>query len=263
MHPIIIENKLRSIQSGLKCRVAEAAKIGIGALLAVVEVAHVISGYDNAQRLKSVEGIGGALLHAHRSELKSELEAIYRHSKGLMSGGLNQLSEHDQRMLHDQCQTLMKLRAQWRADFKHRLAGIKSAEAGWLDTLLRRKEEGLQKDREAKARAVLDAIEIVQLMHFSLMLQMALAGAAGRMEEFREAILPDECHDWRELKEFSLKRACEICGYTYCQPVEFLPFLDAVSDLTRFWSPDRWSKEQSRVVRERETPKTKKEDTPE
>ena len=65
------------------------------------------------ERLKKVDGSVDALLHAHQSELKSRLKAIYGHCKELINGDLTQLSEHDQRVLHGQCLSLMELRARW------------------------------------------------------------------------------------------------------------------------------------------------------
>ena len=187
--PTLVDGKTgRILKIGrVPSQARKVASVSAGAALVIVEAAHMISGYDNAQRLKKVEGVADALLHAHKSELKSQLEAIYRHCKELINGDLNQLSENDQRELHRQCPKLMEIRARWRDDFEHRMRQIKKAEAGMVDTILVwRKDEALRKDREAKAKDAIDALEIVQLMHFSLMLQMCLAGASGRMESFRD-----------------------------------------------------------------------------
>ena len=227
----------------------KVASVSAGAALVIVEAAHMISGRDNAKRLKKVEGAVDALLHAHKSELKSRLEAIYRHCKELISGDLSHLSEHDQRELHQQCQSLMELRARWRDDFKHRLGQIKKAEPGMINEILWwRKDEAYLKDREEKAKDAIDALEIVQLMHFSLMLQMCLAGASGHMEAFQAGTLRDECQSWRELMEFTSKRAMEICEHKYLAPPEFKPILDAMSDLVGFWSPARWEEDRRRHI---------------
>ena len=222
-----------------------------GTALVIVEAAHMISGYDNAQRLKKVEGAVDALVHAHKSELKSRLEAIYSHSKERIGGDLNRLSEHDQNVLYGKCEDLVELRARWRDDFRHRLGQIKTAEPGFMNKVLWwRKDEAHRKDREAKAKDAVDALEVVQLMHFSLMLQMSLAGASGHLEDFQKFTLPDECHKWSALMKFTSERAGEICGTS--DPAEFAPFLEAVSDLVRFWSPNHWKEERRRLVFERE-----------
>ena len=214
----------------------------------------MISGHDNAQRLKKVERAVDALVHAHQSELKSRLGAIYRSSKERIGSDLSRLSEDDQNVLYQKCEELMELRHRWRDDFSHHLRNIKTAEPGLMNTILWwRKDEAHRKDREEKAKDAVAALEIVQLMHFSLMLQMTLAGASGRLEDFKEFTLPDECHSWAELKEFTSKRAAEICGTN--APEEFRPFIEAVSDLVEFWSPSRWEDERRRILLEREDKK--------
>jgi hypothetical protein len=158
-----------------------------------------------------------------------------------MRGDLNSLTEEDKRELHRQCPVLMELRARWRDDFRHRLGDIKPASAGWIHILTRRRAKGLKIDRQRKAKNAIEALQMVQLMHFSLMLQMSLAGVAGRMDAFQDATLADECRSWRDLMIFTSRRANEICGAGEIQ--EFKPFLDAIADLVDFWSPDRWQEE--------------------
>ena len=252
--PTLVDGKTgRILKIGrVPSQARKVASVGAGTALVIIEVAHMISGYDNAQRLKKVEGVADALLHAHKSELKSQLEAIYRHCKELINGDLNQLSENDQRELHRQCPKLMEIRARWKDDFKHRLSAIKPAEPSWTDIVLLRKDAGRRKAREEKAREACDTLEIIQLMHFSLMLQMCLAGASGRMEAFQAVTLPDEREKWWELMEFTSKRASEISGREYTDAEEFMPFLDAMYDLVEFWSPDRWAEERRRAVLDRE-----------
>lgn len=72
-------------------------------------------------------------------------------------------------------------------------------------------------------------------MHFSLMLQMALAGSAGKMDSFRRLTLPDECGSWRSLAKFGRVRAEEIAGDKGKQ--EFSRFLDSLDGLVDFWTP--------------------------
>lgn len=243
--PKLVDGKTGRI---LKNAVVSPTRVAVsatgGAALVIVEAAHLISDYDNAQRLKKVEGAVDALLHAHQSELKSRLKAIYGHCKELINGDLNQLSEHDKRALHGQCPVLMELRNRWKNDFELRLGTIKKAKPGVINQILWwRRDEAFRKDREAKAKDAIEALEIVQLMHFSLMLQMVLAGASGHMEAFKAHTLHDECQSWRELMEFTSKRATEICGNSEAE--EFKPFLNAMSDLVEFWSPKRWEEVRS------------------
>ena len=109
-----------------------AASVMANAALIVVEAAHMISGHDNAQRLKKVEKGVDRLVHAHKSELKAKLEAIYRYSKELLHHGAGALSDEDRRELHRQSKDLMELRARWRDDFRHQLGELEKADPGWV-----------------------------------------------------------------------------------------------------------------------------------
>lgn len=239
--PVLVDGRTNKIiklgRVASKGRVA--ASIAANAALVIVEAAHMISGYDNAKRLKKVERSVDALVHAHESELKSELESVYRYSKELLHGDIEALSENDRDKLHGQCQVLFKLRAQWRDAFRFRLNHIQKAEPGWLDRVLWwRKEQAQRKSRQDKAAESLSALESVQLMHFSLMLQMTLAGSAGKMEQFIMLTLHDECCSWTSLMDFARTRSREI-GLD-SDGAEFNEFLGAMEELVEFWSHDRW-----------------------
>lgn len=214
----------------------KVASVTAGAALIVVEAAHMISGYDNAKRLKRVEQSVDALVHAHESELKSRLEAIYRYSKELLHRDMGNLNEEDRRELHRQCRDLIELRARWRDTFQHRMSGIKSAEPSRLKKIFQfwRKDDLKREAQHERATEAFDTIEFVQLMHFSLMLQMSLAGASGRMEQFQSLTLVDEIHSWQRLSGFAKKRAEEITGGNV--PPEFQCFLDEVDSMNEFWS---------------------------
>ena len=239
--PVLVDGKTNQIikVGRVASKGRAAASIAANSALIIVEAAHMISGHDNAKRLKKVERSVDRLVQAHESELKSRLEAVYRYSKELLHDGPDALTEHDRRELHRQCKELMELRARWRDDFRHRLSRIDRAEVGWLNKVLFwRREEAHRKSRKEKASESVNALEIVQLMHFSLMLQMALAGSAGKLEPFRMVTLEDECSSWKSLAEFGRLRADEIAGGPGM--TEFRSFLNALDDLVGFWSPEQW-----------------------
>ena len=100
--PKLVDGKTgRVLKTGrIASSTGKAAKLSASAALAVVEVAHLISGHDNAKRLKSVEKGIDRLMHAHESELKSRLEAIYRYSKELLHDDIHQLTDGDKQELH-------------------------------------------------------------------------------------------------------------------------------------------------------------------
>jgi hypothetical protein len=73
----------------------------------------------------------------------------------------------------------------------------------------------------------------VQLMQFSLMLQMSLAGSSGRLDAFLRSTLPDECQQWRDVAEFGRQRAREIAGNA--EEPEFADFLGHLDDIAGYW----------------------------
>lgn len=243
--PVLVDGKTQQIIKigKVASKGRAAATIAANSALIIVEAAHMISGHDNAKRLKKVERSVDRLLHAHESELKSRLKAIYRYCKELLHNGPEALTEHDRHTIHLQCREIMELRARWQDGFRHRLMQIDRADAGWLNKVLWwRHENAKVKSRQEKAQEATDALEVVQLMHFSLMLQMALAGSAGKLEVFRSVTLEDECSSWRALASFGRQRASEISGLEGA--TEFGGFLDALDEMAAFWSPDKWSKQE-------------------
>ncbi len=239
--PVLVDGKTQQIITVGRAASKGRAAVSIAAnsALIVVEAAHMISGHDNAKRLKKVERSVDRLEHAHESELKSRLEATYRYCKELLHDGPDALTVHDRSNLHLKCCELMELRARWRDGFRYQVTQIDRADAGWLNKLLWwRRDEAQAKSRQQKAQDVADTLEVVQLMHFSLMLQMALAGSAGKMEAFRTVTLEEECSSWRSLAELGRRRAAEIAGLDGA--AEFGGFLDALDELVVFWSPDKW-----------------------
>jgi len=209
------------------------ASIAANSALIVVEAAHMISGHDNAKRLKNVERSVDRLIRAHESELKSRLEAIYRYSKELLYPGAYSLSPEVQRELQRQCKELMELRGRLRDDFRQRINKIDPAKAGSSTKLLFwKRKKSLQKNQEAKIDESMQATDMVNLMHFSLMLQMALAGSAGTLEAFQRVTLPDECKDWNALAEFAKTRTHEIVGKE--EKAEFTRFHESIEELAAF-----------------------------
>jgi hypothetical protein len=224
----------------------------------------MISGHDNAKRLKVVERSVDRLVHAHESELKSRLEAIYRYSKELLHEGPAEISPEDKREIHRQCKELIELRARWRDDFRHMIGRIDKADPGTLNRIFFWNCDSAEKEsRKEKAKEAMNALEVLQLMHFSLMLQMALAGAAGRMASFRELTLPDECKAWKDLAGFARRRVYEVTGTP--RQASFRQFIEAVECLADFWtlSPKTGSSPEiddpkARTSQRKHSPKTQK-----
>ncbi len=234
--PTLVDGKSATFLKNARVigKTGKAAKAGATAVLMAVEVAHAVSGHDNAKRLRKVDRAVEVLIHAHEASLRSKLEAIYRHSKGILHKGIGALTDDDRSALNEQCRDLMELRSQWRHQFMHELQKIERADAGFMNRLLWwRKDRAQQRSRTARAEEAGASIELVHLMHFSLLLQTSLATAVGNVDQFVHATLPDEAESWRRLQSFAKRRAYEIVGG---RAREFRPFLTALDDLVNVWT---------------------------
>ena len=239
--PVLVDGKTqktlkvaRAVTTGRK-----VATVTASAALVIVEAAHMISGHDNAKRLKVVEKGMGRLLHAHESGLKARLESIYRHSKEILHDGIDNLTEEDRRELHRQCRDLMELRARWREEFKHRIAEIDPAKPSWLTAVFRwRRDDSLHLSRMSKAEEADAAMEFVRLMHFSLMLQMTLAGVSGKMSAFRNVTLPDETASWRRVVDAGNEQVKRIGGDSGAHV--FREFIGGLEKMADFWNHSNW-----------------------
>jgi len=210
------------------------ASIAANSALIVVEAAHMISSHDNAKRLKTIERSMDRLVFAHESEIRARLEAIYRYSKELLINGPASLTAEDVRELHRQSRDVMELRARLRDDFRHKISLIDPAKAGASSKLLRwKRKRSLDKSRQVKALEFKEALEYVHLMHFSLMLQMALAGSAGKLDAFKKGTIPDECKAWHNLEDFAMERSKKISGAD--NDAQFAEILGFISELSNYW----------------------------
>ena len=231
--PKLVDGKTgRILQIGRVTKGAKAVRLVASAALVIVEASHAVSAHDNAKRLKLIEKDVATLVHAHRSELKARLEAIYRYAREIAGPGCAKLSRSDQNELGRLCLDLMQLRAQWREEFLFELSRIDTAKSDLL-TFNREAsyKKNLTKRTEQAEAAVLDS---VQWMHFTLLLQMALSAHAGRADRFLSITLPDEAACWRSLSNRASQRALEIAGKS-AMPKEWDQVLGHLRSLATVW----------------------------
>ncbi len=230
--PKLVDGKTRRVlKSARVAKGAKAAKMTASASLIVVEAAHMISGHDNAKRLKTIEKAVAKLLHGQQTEMKARVEAIYRYAKEIAGPGSGKLLKADQTELGRLCLDLMQLRAQWREDFLYELNQIDPAKA---DLLTFKKDASYQKNLEKRIQRAGETLESVQWMHFTLLLQMTLASKAGRADRFIQHTLKDEAATWRALSKHAHTRALEITNKDSI-PKEWKEVLGHLDSLSAVW----------------------------
>ena len=167
-----------------------------------VNICHVVSGIDTARKVERISKDIHFLREARRVTQLSRLEAIYRYAKELLSGPVG---EHEQHRLHDLTMTLFELRAEWRRELVLKLENVENDEAGWFGfTFQQYRQHNLDKIKQTTISQIKTEIE---LMDFSIILQMALSFAAGRHEAFLHVSLPDEMRDWECVGKLLLEKS--------------------------------------------------------
>lgn len=236
--PKLVDGKTgRVLKSARVAKGAKTAAMTASAALIVLEGAHMISGHDNAQRLKKIEKDVAKLVNAQQSELKARLEAIYRYAREIAGPGSGILTDAERNEIGRLCLDLMQLRTQWREDFLFELNRIEPAKA---DLLTFKKDESYKRNLQARVDQAEANLESVQWMHFTLLLQMALSAKAGRVDRFLSVTLPDEVAIWKNLSDHANKRALHIAGKN-AMPKAWDNTLNHLRSLATVWDLERIS----------------------
>jgi hypothetical protein len=209
-----VENATLAKGAGAAAKLANVVAIA-------VNVCHVVSGIDTARKVERISKDVQFLREARRVTQLSRLEAIYRHAKELLSGPVGEYERH---RLYDLTMSLFELRAEWRRELILNLDNVKNDEAGWFGLTSRAsRQRGLDEEK----RKVISRGEIeIQLMDFSIILQMALAFAAGKHEAFLFVSMPDELRDWERVGKLLHEKAGYIKNSSVKLGVSVAPLLN-------------------------------------
>jgi hypothetical protein len=247
-----VENAKLAKGAGAAAKLANVVAIA-------VNICHVVSGIDTARKVERISKDVQFLREARRVTQLSRLEAIYRHAKELLSGPVG---DHERHRLHDLTMSLFELRAEWRRELMLNLDNVKNDEAGWWGlTSKQHRQRGL--DEEKKKVISRGEVEI-QLMDFSIVLQMALSFAAGRHEPFLFVSMPDELRDWERIGELLHAKAGYIKDSSAKQGVTVAPLLNHFDSIVqRFqaiteYTTDVPTLDDGRFPKKRKAPSTKK-----
>lgn len=147
--------------------------------------AHIIAGYDNAKKLKTIDKKLDIIISRDSNDLVAQLEAIFESMKERLSEAQ---SESGRSHLIDLKLGLKELRCRWFRDVTSSLSSMQNPdERGFLAKLFSR--------RKTTARNVeieLDAQEEpLYLIRFSVNLEYMIAQALGESGCFNNSTLPD------------------------------------------------------------------------
>jgi hypothetical protein len=218
---LFVENAKLAKGAGAAAKLANVMAIA-------VNICHVVSGIDTARKVERISKDVQFLREARRVTQLSRLEAIYRHAKELLS---EPLGEYEKRRLYELTMSLFELRAEWRRELMLNLDNVKNDEAGWWGLTTRKhRQRGLD---EEKSKAISRGEIEIQLMDFSIVLQMALAFAAGKHEAFLFVSMPDELRDWERLGKLLHEKAGYIKETSAKQGASVAPLLKHFDSIVR------------------------------
>jgi|GEM_PF-5917957 len=163
---------------------------------AVVNAANIISGADQAKKLKVINKKVDELLRRHDAELASRLEANYYLVKDILSSG----EEVSQRaMLFGVRKELFELRANWRRIISARIESVEDPKDNFFKRLLT-----TQKSRD---RTVVDGLSFeneIHLIEFSIALTLLIDSVLG-LESDGLTYETEQFHDIRKEWEKKVK----------------------------------------------------------
>lgn len=170
----------------------------------VFSAAQMLAAIETARQLEVIGKDVKFLRDARFISQMSELERIYRSAKELLCG---ELDDGAKRRLHEIAHDLFRLRAEWRRELLRDIESIENVSAGPIESGYFWTEKVQHGYDDEKLKKLTKAGHDVHLIHFTVILQMALSFSAGKGREFLTATLPDEVKDWTAVRAKVAERA--------------------------------------------------------
>ena len=179
---------------------AKAASLGT----AVVSVAHIISGADNAKKLKAIGRGVDILVQARKNDQVAELESIYVHCQRILS---NPVDKFDLQELCRAKRELHSVRTQIRQDFKYRLEQVE--DPGVLDNFCR--NIGITSVGDSKMeKQILSAHEQLAMYRFAFVFQLTLEETLGTFDNYLKLDAPGEVNALREVDDLFQRKLSKL-----------------------------------------------------
>ena len=185
----------------------KGTRIAANLTIAVITVAHIISGADLAKKLNKLDSKVDFLVAAHRFDQLARLEGVYRQAKEILHLEQNGQTRLE---LHRLGRELFEVRSAWRREIAHKVGNLQNTEesknrvVGFFQDLTRKGKD------ETVARTVSQSEVEIQLINGSLAIHVALAQAAGTLDTFLEVSLPDEIDELQRIHSLLSERRCFI-----------------------------------------------------
>ena len=197
--PTLVNSSGRTAENA---RVVGAAtkgtRVAANLTVAVVTVAHIISGADISKKINKLDSKVEFLVATHRISQVSRIEGVFFQARELVNMGLNDTTRLE---LHRLGRELFEVRSAWRREISYHLGNLTKSEESnkWIV----RRFQGLSRKGKDKKRAdaVAERDGEIQLINGCIAIHIALAQAAGTLETFLSVSLPSEIEELRLVRE--------------------------------------------------------------
>lgn len=121
--PSLVNKAGRTVENAkLTGPLTTGTRVAANLTMAVVTVAHVISGADLAKKLNKLDSKVGFLVAAHRIDQLARIEGVYRQAKEILHMEQN---DHTRWELHRLCRELFEVRSAWRREISFHVGNLK------------------------------------------------------------------------------------------------------------------------------------------
>jgi hypothetical protein len=160
----------------------------------IVSAAHIISGADNAKKLKQISKEIKHLIQVRKNDQLGKLESIFKHAKELLA---HERTPETYMSIFNLSKEIHELRSTWRRDVEYKLFNIDNPEnRNWFVKFFSRKKT----TDKIIYSDISNCEEELMLIEFSMLLHISLFDAIGKSDIFLTVSLPDELNQFRSTR---------------------------------------------------------------
>lgn len=202
--PTLINKAGRTVENAkLTAPLTTGTRVAANLTMAVVTVAHVISGADLAKKLNKLDSKVDFLVAAHRIDQLARIEGVYRQAKEILHMEQTDLTRWE---LHRLGRELFEVRSAWRREISFHVGDLQKTDES-QNWFMKRFQLLSRKGKDQKVTSTVSACDAeIQLISGSIAIHLALAQAAGTLDTFLQVSLPDEIAELQRVRTLLQER---------------------------------------------------------
>ncbi len=202
--PTLLNKAGRTVENAkLTGPLTTGTRVAANLTMAVITVAHVISGADLAKKLNKLDTKVDFLIAAHRIDQLARIEGVYRQAKEILH---MEQSDNTRWELHRLGRELFEVRSAWRREISFHVGNLQKTEES-QNWFLKRFQSLSRMGKDQKVALTISACDAeIQLISGSIAIHLALAQAAGTLETFLQVSLPDEIVELQRVRSLLYER---------------------------------------------------------